>query len=131
MVGNGHRPTGPVGRAGEDAAAQWLSDHGLRIVDRNWRSGHKEIDIVAESPERLHIVEVKTLSVSEDLTSALDPAEKVGSAKQSRLIAAAKHYIAVNHILKEVQFDVVAVRLHSDGLSDIEYIPEAFIPIVR
>ena len=114
-----------TGRVGEDMALDWLQSRGFRLRDRNWRSGHKELDLVMESPERVHVVEVKTLTPP----LLQQPFEKVDTRKQARLIAAARHYVAEQPVRKEVQFDVVSVVL--DGArSEIEYIPEAFIPIV-
>ena len=113
-----------TGRRGEDLALDWLLAHGLTLRDRNWRGGHKELDLVMESAERVHIVEVKTL------TPPLqhEPFEKVDATKQSHLVAAARQYIAEQHVRKEVQFDVVSVVLDG-GQAAIEYIPEAFYPI--
>ncbi|MBR3064931.1 MAG: YraN family protein [Bacteroidales bacterium] len=117
---------GETGRRGEDLALAWLERRGFRLLDRNWRSGHKELDLVMESAARVHIVEVKTL------TPPLQgqPYEKVDAVKQTCLIAAARHYIACRQIRKEVQFDVVSVIL--DGTrTEVQYIPEAFYPIIR
>lgn len=47
------------GVQGEQAAAEYLLEHGFRILHRNWRSGHYELDIVAVKDDTLHIVEVK------------------------------------------------------------------------
>jgi len=113
-----------TGRRGEELALNWLLAHGLTLRDRNWRGGHKELDLVMESAERVHVVEVKTL------TPPLQhqPFEKVDAAKQARLAAAARQYIAQRQVRKEVQFDIVSVVL--DGADPtIEYIPEAFYPI--
>lgn len=49
-----------LGRAGEDRAAQHLSEHGYQILARNWRCSQGEIDIVAERAGVICIVEVKT-----------------------------------------------------------------------
>lgn len=49
-----------LGKEGEDLAALHLMEKGYRIRHRNWRSGKKEIDIVAEKDGELVIVEVKT-----------------------------------------------------------------------
>lgn len=113
-----------TGKKGEDLALDWLLARGLTLRDRNWHGGHKELDLVMESAERLHVVEVKTL------TPPLQgyPFERVNAAKQARLVAAARQYVAEKHVLKEVQFDVVSVVL--DGAdTTVEYIPEAFYPI--
>ena len=115
---------GETGRRGEEIALAWLSDRGFRLLDRNWRSGHKELDLVMERADRVHVVEVKTLTPPLQIR----PSEKVDAAKQARMVSAARHYIAAQHVEKEVQFDVVSVVL--DGArSEVEYIPEAFFPI--
>jgi len=113
-----------TGKKGEDLALDWLLAHGLTLRDRNWRGGHKELDLVMESAERLHVVEVKTL------TPPLQgqPFERVGEMKQTHLVAAARQYIAEQHVRKEVQFDVVSVVLDGERTT-VEYIPEAFYPI--
>jgi putative endonuclease len=113
-----------TGRRGEDLALAWMQDHGFRLLDRNWRSGHKELDLVMEGDERVHIVEVKTMTPP----LLIQPFEKVDPAKQGRLVAAARHYIAQRQVTREVQFDVVSVVL-GDGQPQVEYIPEAFLPI--
>lgn len=113
-----------MGRRGEELAAAWLEARGFRVLERNWRSGHKEVDLVVESGRAVHIVEVKTLTPP---VLAL-PAEKVDARKQRRLVAAARRLIAERHIDREVQFDVVAVVLDGDE-PKVEYIPQAFYPI--
>jgi len=113
-----------TGRRGEDVALAWLESRGFRLLDRNWRSGHKELDLVMDSGPRVHFVEVKTLTPP----LLVQPFEKVDAAKQARLAAAARHYIAARHVGKEVQFDVVSVVLDGDS-EEVEYIPEAFYPI--
>ena len=47
------------GRAGEDAAADWLEKAGMRILARNWRSGSYELDIVCGDGYELVFVEVR------------------------------------------------------------------------
>ena len=82
-----------TGRRGEEIAAEWLVKRGFRVLERNWRSGHKEVDLVVESERAVHIVEVKTLTPPV-LTL---PAEKVDARKQARLVAAARRLIAERH----------------------------------
>ena len=113
-----------TGRLGEEIALAWLRERGFRLLDRNWHSGHKELDLVMESAARVHFVEVKTMTPP----LLVRPFEKVDRLKQPRIVAAARQYIARNRIAKEVQFDVVSVILEKDA-PKVEYIPEAFIPI--
>ena len=113
-----------TGRRGEELALAWLREHGFRLLDRNWRSGHKELDLVMEGPRRVHVVEVKTMTPP----LQIQPYEKVDPAKQGRLVAAARRYIAQRQETREVQFDVVSVILDGDR-TRVEYIPDAFFPI--
>lgn len=114
-----------TGRRGEEEAAQWLERRGFRVLVRNWRAGHKEVDLVAASEHALHIVEVKTLTAP---LHAL-PADRVDAAKQARLAAAARRFLAENKLNCEVQFDIISVVIDGDE-TQVEYIPEAFYPIV-
>ena len=52
-----------IGGRGEDIAMQWLRERGFLIVERNWRVGHYEIDIIAQRYDTLHFIEVKTRKV--------------------------------------------------------------------
>ena len=47
------------GAQGEDIAIDYLRSKGYVILDRNWRSGHKEIDIVARKDDIVVFVEVR------------------------------------------------------------------------
>ena len=112
-----------VGRRGEELALEWLLQKGFILRERNWRWGHKEIDLIVETRSSLHIVEVKTLlsGIPEE------PQQRVDRRKIRHLAQAADHYVRRNRITKEVRFDVVAVRILPDG-ARISYIPEAFYP---
>lgn len=47
------------GRAGEDAAADFLMKAGHRILERNWRAGRDEIDLITVDGPCLVFVEVR------------------------------------------------------------------------
>ncbi|MEV4614864.1 YraN family protein [Kitasatospora sp. NPDC049258] len=51
-----------LGRYGEEVAARWLAQDGLRILERNWRCAEGELDIVALDGDTLAVCEVKTRS---------------------------------------------------------------------
>lgn len=112
------------GQQGEQAAAEYLLGEGFEILDRNWRTGHYEIDIVARRGGTLHIVEVK--SRKED--SLTLPEEALTPAKQRSLLRAAAAYAAMHAIRTDISIDLAAVSVSGDGHCDIRYIPNAVIP---
>jgi putative endonuclease len=109
------------GKQGEQQAIDFLREKGYSIVDVNWRYQHKEIDIVAEYNDELHIVEVKTRTSS--VWQTID--EIVGATKQKNIIAAADAYVQQNNIDKDVVFDIVYI-VQINGKQSIELIPDAF-----
>ena len=104
---------------------EWLEKRGLKLLERNYRAGHKEIDLIMESDRRIHFVEVKSAVETE----GFEPYEKVDARKQKLLASAAGRYIGCHHIEKECQFDVVSIKFRSGSSYTLEYIPEAFIPL--
>ena len=58
-----------LGKWGEDEAVLYLEDEGYAILERDWKIGRRDLDIVAVSPDgaTLVIVEVKTRSDEEYL----------------------------------------------------------------
>ena len=54
--------TTEIGRYGEDMAAKLLRKKGYKILERNFRAGHNEIDIIAQNKDYTVFVEVKTRS---------------------------------------------------------------------
>ena len=51
-----------LGRFGEDHAARWLQESGCTVLERGWRFGHGEIDLIILDGEDLAFVEVKARS---------------------------------------------------------------------
>ena len=97
-----------TGRWGERLAAWYLFFHGYRILERNYRFGRYEIDIVAENRRTgtLAFVEVKTRSS----TAFGLPRDAVGLRKQQYLRRAAKGYVMQRRAYDKVtRFDIVEV----------------------
>ena len=49
-----------LGKFGEDEVAAFLIGRGHTVLERNWRSGHLEIDLITEAADGIHFVEVKS-----------------------------------------------------------------------
>lgn len=110
------------GSRGEDIACDMLVAKGYSICERNWRSGHYEIDIVAMKDGRIVFVEVKTRTDRDT-----DPASAVDRKKIMRLVRAADCYIRAYDIPHEFQFDIITVS-GTESDYEIEHIPDAFLP---
>jgi putative endonuclease len=78
------------GARAEDLCAQLLQGAGLRLLARNWRCRHGEIDLIAEEDGTLVFAEVR-MRTGPGFGGA---AESVTAAKRSRLLAAARLYLA-------------------------------------
>ena len=112
-----------LGLNGESLAASYLQEKGYTILDRNWRSGHKELDLIARKDSTLVVVEVKTRS-SDNFGS---PQDAVDERKIRRLVMAADAYVRLNALDLEVRFDIVTV-IDDDGQVKVEHIEDAFFP---
>ena len=65
-----------IGDFGEKKAAQYLRLRGYRILERNWRSGKYEIDIIAATVKDLVFVEVKTRTYRQNDLEMAQPPKK-------------------------------------------------------
>lgn len=70
-----------LGARGEAIAADYLTGRGFRVLARNWRSRHGELDLVARDRGALVAVEVKTHSG----TGYGSPLEAITARKAARL----------------------------------------------
>ena len=126
--GKDYRQT--IGRKGEDIACRFLEGKGHRILERNFRSGHLEIDIISYDAAGIHFVEVKTRR--ENVQAP--PQESVDWRKQKRIVHAAQSFLKSGkgrpYGGHECMFDVVAVTFCGEKHST-EWIPQAFIPLYR
>lgn len=112
-----------LGSKGEQFVAQYLEQQGYYIRHTNWRSGAKEIDIVAQKDEFLVIVEVK----SRRHNYLVDPLKAVNKTKQRNLVFAASAYIERFNIDLEVRFDIITVIEYPADRLEIDHIEDAFI----
>lgn len=114
-----------LGKEGESIATEFLIKQGYSIRHRNWRSGRKELDIVAEKEKELIVVEVKSRS---NIIFA-EPQDAVNEKKIRRIVAATDTYIKKFCLDIPVRFDIITIVRDKNSYT-IEHIKEAFYPPV-
>lgn len=111
------------GRHCEFMARTYLEQQGYLILETNWRSGHKEIDIIAKEGEMLVIVEVKARK-NEDFMFAEDA---VNDKKIRNLIRATHNYILQKDLDCDTRFDIITIILGNNGEYELKHIKDAFV----
>lgn len=111
-----------LGEEGERIAEAWLAQRGWRILDRRFRSGHRDLDLVAERSGIVAFVEVKTRR-GKDFGH---PVEAVNWRKQRELTRSASVWIARFGGQEQMfRFDVVGVVV-GEGGARVRHIENAF-----
>ncbi len=111
------------GRAGEERASRYLQDAGFDILDRNWRCGQGEIDIVAATARQLVIVEVKTRR------TALygHPFDAIDARKRARLWRLARAWVRDHPELargRALRLDAVGVTGAHPATAAVEHLED-------
>ena len=117
-----------LGKWGEEQAATFLERKGYTICDRDWRAGHRDLDIIALNEDQtiLVIVEVKTRTSAE----LNETAEAVIRKKIRNIGNVANLYLKQFNVEYDVRFDIVSVTGTSDSNAKIEHIIDAFNPLL-
>jgi putative endonuclease len=112
-----------LGAHGERIAAAFLTDAGLRLLDRNWRCREGELDLVARDGDALVFCEVKARRGS----GFGHPVEAVTPAKQRRLRLLAQRWLAAHdEHAPYLRFDVVGVLVRPDRPALVTHLRGAF-----
>jgi len=103
-----------IGASGERIAGEYLKLSGYRVLETNYRSGHLEIDLIAERNSCLVFVEVKTRR-SDSFGDALG---SVSHSKLRHIRKAARMYLSsvprrIGY--SEYRFDLIAIDLDRKG----------------
>lgn len=115
---NNNRKTG---EKGESRAAEYLGAKGYTIVEKNWRTGHKEIDLICFNDDVYIFVEVKTRwSIVQGM-----PEESVSESKIRSVTEAARIYL-YDKKYRDIRFDVIAIIFDKNGSEEILHIEDAF-----
>jgi uncharacterized protein (TIGR00252 family) len=94
-----------TGAWGEELAVAYLLEKGYVVLERDWHSSHRDIDIIAQKDEWIVFVEVKTRSNR----NFSDPLDAIDYQKQRNLSRAINHYIRYRKIDNPCRFDVITI----------------------
>jgi putative endonuclease len=113
----GQRKDDP-GKSYERLAATYFEQNGFEILERNWKAGRREIDLIARKGNLIAFVEVKSASSKK----YGHPVERVDDRKVANLTKAAQQYLIDNKIENcDLRFDVVTFVS-----GQLEHFPDAF-----
>lgn len=116
-----------TGFLGEQRAAELLAEKGYVLLERNWKSGKLEIDIITQKQGILVFCEVKTRATRE----YGDPSEFVTPKQRKGIIRAANAYILEKEPEhNDVRFDIISIFFFGEGM-EIDHIEDAFYPMVN
>ena len=110
---------------GEELAAKILSDKGYEIIERNYRYGHGEIDIIAIDPNNKCTVFVE-VKARQNLEFG-EPEYAITKSKQKQIRRIAELYLYDNEI-KEIdcRFDVFAILFQDLNNPVVNHYENAF-----
>lgn len=112
------KKTVSIGREFESRAETFYLQQGFEIVERNWRGGRKEIDLIVRKDQLVAFVEVKASATAR----FGHPSERVDARKQARLTEAARRYITEKELTGvDLRFDVITFVS-----GKLEHFPGAF-----
>ncbi|MDH5631972.1 MAG: YraN family protein [Gammaproteobacteria bacterium] len=112
-----------VGEAAEKRACRYLQDKGLRLVDRNLRTPHGEIDLIMMDHDTVVFVEVRYRKSGRYGLAE----ETVTQGKQQKLVRSAQWFLQRNneHAGRPCRFDLVAITGDNQA-GDPNWITNAF-----
>lgn len=115
-----------IGKHGEKLAADHLLKQGYVLLEKNWKCGREEIDIIARHGNFIVVVEVKTRTG----TAPIEPSEVVPRDKQKILVRTANAYMRFKKQSGEVRFDIITIQLNGNG-HRLDHLTDAFFATMK
>ena len=109
------------GQQAESLAAQYLTNRGYQILEKNYRSGRAEVDIIGQIGALIVFIEVKSLQK----TFYGNPEDRIGEHKKHMLFQAANNYQIDKNWDQEIRFDAISVNFYPQAIK-IEHFEDAF-----
>lgn len=113
-----------LGKWGEDMAEAYLRNNGYIILERDWHSGHRDIDIIAIDGNDIVFMEVKTRRNN----VFIEPEQTINHKKLQNLRLAINHYVKYRHVDKNIRFDIITIIGNIGSKPEINHIKE--VPII-
>jgi len=113
-----------LGERGEKLAVDYLEKKDYKILERNWRTGRMEIDIIAKIDNIIVVFEVKTRKSD----TLFEPASTVTDIQIRRLADAYSYYADEKDYTGECRFDIIGVTLADNAKPIIRHYEDAFFP---
>ncbi len=110
------------GEIGENAAARFLRQKGIKILLRNYQSRYGEIDIIGREKDILVFVEVKARQAD----GLQRPGEAVTDKKRRRLILTGRQYLKELHRDVPYRYDIVEVYLDGENVQKCQHYSNVF-----
>jgi len=121
------RSTQPVGKAGEEAAIQYLENDGYTILERNYHFEKSEVDIVAFDNRKIIFIEVK----SRKGISFEESEQRLNRDQLTRIHKAAQAWLYERKMEgSPVRFDLITVLFLNDSV-DVKHYKDAFDDLNR
>ena len=117
-----------LGKIGEDYAAEFLEHAGYGIIERDWRQGHRDLDIVARTPDGTTVVFIEVKTRSSDVV--MHPDEAVDVRKIRNLGHAANAYVKEKNIVEELRFDLITIVGTAPENFKLKHVVDAFNPLL-
>lgn len=106
-----------IGNLGEDIAKKYLLNNGYIFITRNFKSKHREIDLIFKKKQQIVFIEVKTrIKTSESLTET-----PLSSLQVKNLKLAITDYSINNRInLDDIRLDLITILV--DAKTHLNYL---------
>lgn len=119
-----------TGKWGEKLATEYLRKNRYTIRDTDWRNRHRDIDIVALTPDMQTLVFVEVKTRTSDYLQ--QPEDAVDKKKVRNIALAANAYIKQNRILLDTRFDIITIlgNPQDEAVPIIQHWESAFNPML-
>lgn len=115
-----------LGKWGEEYAVDYLRDKGYEIIQQDWRIGHRDIDIIARTPDRTTVVFVEVKTRTSDIITK--PEDAIDIRKIRNIGIAANAYVKEQYITDMLRFDIITIVGNCDDNAQLEHTKDAFNP---